>query len=140
MNTKVLLSLAKRDFTEAINLAYLIEWGDVKVTVSELLASYAILKKWADNFAAKRNKYDKNGETQKADGCLNAEAVIRSYMIDYERELFQRAECHILEYMRCRKITGFDAEELEAAKVFVDVTGRLENLEFKDWKQFLPQE
>ncbi len=140
MNTSVLLSLAKRDFADAIILACLIERGDVRVTIPELLASYAILKKWADDFAVKRNKYEKNGETQKADGCLSVEIILKSYMIDYEREWFKKVEYHILEYMRGKKITGFDAEELETAKVFVDVTERLENLEFKDWKQFLPQE
>ncbi len=112
METKVLLSRAKKDYSDALNLGALITMGYLSVNISELLESFLILTSWVSKF---KQEEDKEVYSEMID-------LFQFYLSRYEECFFDK-EYEIANYLKVVKALSeserFSEEERKSAKDFV---------------------
>lgn len=135
MDTQELFAEARKDYSTAMNLAGLVLMGDSKLSISQMLDSYAILKEWVVFFEKEVQKNDQ--ETLASYEGLKEQFL--SYISEYEERVFFEFEVEILLWFRSREICGFSEEDLKIAKVFADSMENNDDLATKNWKEFLPE-
>lgn len=140
MDKNSLLSSAKDNFSDALNLAALVRYGLVAITMPELLESYYMLKVWAKKLEEKIACAQKDKDDRKKQEYVTEKDLCKGYIQSYEEDVFEDFEPYIAGYLKEKKAEGFRADELAAAKEFVAVAEHLNNLQRKDWRQFLPEE
>lgn len=135
MDTQELFAEARKDYSTAMNLAGLVLMGNLKLSIPQMLDSYAILKEWVVSF---EKEIQKNDEEMVA-SYKDLKELFLSYISEYEERVFIEFEMEILFWFRRRGICGFSKEELKIAKVFADSMENNEDLATKNWKEFLPE-
>lgn len=140
MEKENLLKAAREEYDAAMNLATLVIYGDISLSIGEMLESYAILKNWITQFEEKKIACEKEGDNETGEGYAGLKEMFLSFTDRYEEDIFFDFEIHILDYFKTKKINGYTPEELTTVKIFVEAAEKIQDLAIKDWKQFLPKE
>lgn len=140
MEKENLLKMAREEYDAAMNLATLVIYGDISLSIGEMLESYAILKNWIIQFEEKKAECEKEEDKETGEGYAGLKEMFLSFTDRYEEDIFFDFEIHILDYFKTKKIYGYTPEELTTAKIFVEAAEKIQDLAIKNWKQFLPKE
>lgn len=130
-----LLKRAERSLEEAVNLAILIEDGDLGLQVSGLLHLYAILAKWCKHYEEETVICQKNGNVDLAEACKMSVSLIKSHLRCFE-DIFRDWELHIRDYFKSLS-ASMEPQVLEDAAIFAEMADKNEDMAFHDWKSLL---
>ena len=84
MDKNSLLSSAKDNFSDALNLAALVRYGLVAITMPELLESYYMLKVWAKKLEEKIACAQKDKDDRKKQEYVTEKDLCKGYIQSYE--------------------------------------------------------
>ena len=131
-----LLTNAKEEFTDAINLAFLVFNGSIKCNAEEFLQIYVMLKHWEARLDEKI-KNTKNRERKF--GYQDMKTVIQFYIDKYDDDLFKQNEDLVLAWMSTKKGLPLTDEEREIVSTFVEVVERKKIDLYPEWRTFIPE-
>ncbi len=138
MDYQELLEAAEKEFINAVNVALLVEGGDLSMPVRGLLRLYAILKNW---YKVYEQKVEDSRRAEDADMVQSYEGVkdLLSSKIEKFEDIFRDWEIEIRCYFRMLQLEQSVPEQiLQDAFVFAEMAEHNEDLAFHDWKSLLP--
>lgn len=138
MDYKKLLEAAEKEFINAVNVAMLVEDGNLWMPVRGVLRLYAILKNW---YKVYEQKAEDGRRAEDADMVQSYECVTDLLSREIERfeDIFRDWEISIRLYFRDLQSEQSVSEQvLQDALIFAEMAEHNEDLFFNDWKSLLP--
>lgn len=138
MDYKNLLEAAEKEVINAVNVAVLVEGGDLSMPISGLLRLYAILKNW---YKVYEQKVEDGLKTEDAEMVLSSEGVknFLSSKIEKFEDIFRDWEISIRRYFHDLQSEQSVSEQvLQDALIFAEMAEHNEDFAFRDWKWLLP--
>lgn len=132
-----LLRRAESSLEEAINLAILIEDGNLGLPVAGLLHLYALLVKWRKHYDEEAEICRKNGNADLAEACKVSVSLVNSHMQCVE-DIFRNWEILIRDYFMSLS-ASVEIQVLEDAAIFAEMADNNEAMALHDWKSLLAE-
>lgn len=110
---KAFIECANNNVSSAIHLAWMVAGGDIRMSIGDMLYTYATLIKW------------------KKESCNFGTHVVLEL---FENEMLPNFETEILLWIKHIKLHGGEPRELYAAREFLKRAGNNIHLDCPDWK------
>lgn len=129
------LEHASENFKNAIDVAILVENGDIELSIEGLLRCYAILKKWYTCYETKSELHLLNEDVAILSCCETFMSILSSHIERFE-EIFVDFEVEILGYFKANGKT-FSEQQKADALIFDKMAQNNDGIAFKDWKTLM---
>lgn len=131
----LILEAAEKNCNAAIDMAILIESGEIALSVEGLLRCYAILKKWYGYYDRQADLQLLNNDCSLLSEYERLMATISSHIERFE-DIFVDFEAEIIDYFLAEG-KKFSEQQRADALLFDKMAQNNEDMAFKDWKNLM---
>lgn len=123
------------NFKNVIDVAILVENGDVELSIEGLLRCYAVLQKWYTCYETQAELRLLNEDVSILACCETIMSVLSSHIERFE-EIFVDFEIEILAYFKANG-KAFSEQQTADALIFDKMAQNNDGIAFKDWKTLM---